>query len=195
MGFIGILIQLTLVAVVLFELTAAAVAFPIALPDCPDRCGDVEIPYPFGLREGCYIDRNFYVNCTTNSFGKTQPVIPEDFNITNISLQGQIDMSMYVAHDCYVQGVLKTCQRWCEEMASRLLKASRRCIPTWRRSMIFASGSRVMRKQPWPRRCKEVLDRGLTNGSSCSYPASNSTSRPILRLGQIWLRAAGVASK
>jgi hypothetical protein len=79
------------------------------------------------------------------------------------------------------QGVLKTCQRWCEEMASRLLKASRRCIPTWRRSTIFASGSRVMRKQPWPRRCKEVLDRGLTNGSSCSYPASNSTSRPILR--------------
>ena len=108
MGFIGILIQLTLVAVVLFELTAAAVAFPIALPDCPDRCGVVEIPYPFGLREGCYIDRNFYVNCTTNSFGKTQPVIPEGFNITNISLQGQIDMSMYVAHDCYVQGVSKT---------------------------------------------------------------------------------------
>ena len=108
MGFIGILIQLTLVAVVLFELTAAAVAFPIALPDCPDRCGDVEIPYPFGLREGCYIDPSFYVNCTTNSFGKTQPVIPEDFNIANISLQGQIDMSMYVAHDCYVQGVSKT---------------------------------------------------------------------------------------
>jgi hypothetical protein len=89
------------------------------------------------------------------------------------------------------QGGLKTCQRWCEEMASRLLKASRRCIPTWRRSMIFASGSRVMRKQPWPRRCKEVLDRGLTNGSSWSYPASNSTSRPILWLGLIWLRAAG----
>ena len=32
---------------------------------------------------------------------------------------------------------------------------------------------------------------GLTNGSSCSCPASNSTSRPILRLGLIWLRAAG----
>ena len=58
MGFSGILLQLTLVAVVLFELTAAAVAFPIALPD---RCGDVEIPYPFGLREGCYINDNFYV--------------------------------------------------------------------------------------------------------------------------------------
>ena len=104
MGFIGILIQFTWVAVVLFELTAAAVAFPIALPNCPDRCGDVEIPYPFGLREGCYIDHYFYVNCKNNSFGKTQPVIPEDFIITNISLQGQIDMPMciYIAHDCYV---------------------------------------------------------------------------------------------
>ena len=46
--------------------------------------------------------------CTTNSFGKTQPVMLGDFNITNISLQGQIDMSMYVALDCYVQGVSKT---------------------------------------------------------------------------------------
>jgi len=96
MGFIGILIQFTWVAVVLFELTAAAVAFPTALPNCPDRCGDVEIPYPFGLREGCYIDHYFYVNCKNNSLGKTQPVIPEDFIITNISLQGQIDMPMYI---------------------------------------------------------------------------------------------------
>ncbi|KAL0009195.1 hypothetical protein SO802_010697 [Lithocarpus litseifolius] len=107
MGFIEILIQVTWVAVVLFELTAAAVEFPIALPNCTDSCGGVEIPYPFGLREGCYLNHHFSVSCTTNSSGKTQPVISEDFIITNISLQGQIDMSMYIAHDCYdEQGVL-----------------------------------------------------------------------------------------
>ncbi|KAL0009211.1 hypothetical protein SO802_010713 [Lithocarpus litseifolius] len=107
MGFIEILIQVTWVAVVLFELTAAAVEFPIALPNCTDSCGGVEIPYPFGLREGCYLNHHFSVSCTTNSSGKTQPVISDDFIITNISLQGQIDMSMYIAHDCYdEQGVL-----------------------------------------------------------------------------------------
>ena len=106
MGFIGILIQFTWVTVVLFELTAAAVEFPIALPNCTDSCGGVEIPYPFGLREGCYLNHYFSVSCTTNSLGKTQLVIPDDVIITNISLQGQIDISMYIAHDCYdEQGV------------------------------------------------------------------------------------------
>ena len=74
MGFLGILIQVTWVAVMLSELAAAAVAFPISLPNCPDKCGDVEIPYPFGLRKGCSIDQNFLINCT-NSFGPTQPIL------------------------------------------------------------------------------------------------------------------------
>ena len=104
MGFLGILIQVTCVAVIFLELAAAAVALPIALPGCPDRCGDVEIPYPFGLREGCYIDRYFYVNCSSNSSGKTQP-LSGTLTVTNISLQGQMDTLMYTAHDCYEHGV------------------------------------------------------------------------------------------
>ncbi|XP_065631753.1 wall-associated receptor kinase 2 [Quercus suber] len=104
MGFLGILIQVTCVAVIFLELAAAAVALPIALPGCPDRCGDVEIPYPFGLREGCYIDRYFYVNCSSNSSGKTQP-LSGTITVTKISLQGQMDILMYIAHDCYEHGV------------------------------------------------------------------------------------------
>ncbi|XP_050280401.1 wall-associated receptor kinase-like 22 [Quercus robur] len=66
MGFIGILVQFTWVAVVLFELTAAAVAFPIALNNCPDRCGDVEIPYPFGLREAKIFNKEELQKATNN---------------------------------------------------------------------------------------------------------------------------------
>ena len=101
MGFLGILVQVTWVAVMLSELAAAAMAFPIALPNCPDKCGDVEIPYPFGLREGCYIGQNFFVNCT-NSFGPTLGSL----TVTNFSLEGQANILMYMTKDCYKKGVL-----------------------------------------------------------------------------------------
>ena len=103
MGSLGILVQVTWVAVMLSELAAAAIAFPIAKPHCPDKCGDVEIPYPFGLRKGCSIDENFLVNCT-NSFGQTQPILG-NLTVTNFSFEGQANVLMYVAKDCYKKGV------------------------------------------------------------------------------------------
>ena len=103
MGFLGILIQVTWVAVMLSELAAAAIAFPIALNNCPDKCGDVKIPYPFGLRKGCSIDQNFLINCT-NSFGPTQPILG-NLNVTNFSLEGQAHVLAYIAKDCYKKGV------------------------------------------------------------------------------------------
>ncbi|KAL0008951.1 hypothetical protein SO802_010453 [Lithocarpus litseifolius] len=104
MGFLGLLIQVTWVAVMLSELAAAEVAFPIALPDCTDKCGDVEIPYPFGLTKNCSIDENFFVDCT-NSFGPTQPILA-NLTVTSFSLEGQANILMYMAKDCYKQGVL-----------------------------------------------------------------------------------------
>uniref|UniRef100_A0A7N2LKG8 Protein kinase domain-containing protein n=1 Tax=Quercus lobata TaxID=97700 RepID=A0A7N2LKG8_QUELO len=62
----------------------------------------MKIPYPFGLREGCYLDHNFFVNCTNSS----EPFIPEDIIVKNISLHGQIDTLMYIAHDCYKKGAM-----------------------------------------------------------------------------------------
>ncbi|KAK9229239.1 hypothetical protein WN944_022198 [Citrus x changshan-huyou] len=34
---------------------------------CPDRCGDVEIQYPFGIGAGCYFDESFEVVCDDSS--------------------------------------------------------------------------------------------------------------------------------
>ena len=103
MGFLETLIQITCVGVILSEFAVAVARFPypIARPNCSDMCGNMEIPYPFGLREGCYLDHNFFVDCTNSS----EPFIPKHVTVKNISLHGQIDTLMYVARDCYEHGV------------------------------------------------------------------------------------------
>ena len=106
MGFHRILVQLTWVGVISSVMVAATdTQFPSALPDCPDRCGDLQIPYPFGLTEGCYLNgtngtTDFLIACE-NKFGKPEPKTG-DFLVTDISIQeGQIEIMMDNHIDCY----------------------------------------------------------------------------------------------
>lgn len=72
-----------------------------SLPGCPKKCGQVEIPYPFGfgLQSGtgknCFFKEAFRVNCTnsTPSHGNVE--------ISTISIQGQIDMFMPISKVCF----------------------------------------------------------------------------------------------
>ncbi|GJN26209.1 hypothetical protein PR202_gb14122 [Eleusine coracana subsp. coracana] len=46
-----------------FELLmATALAIPMALPGCPERCGDVLVPFPFGIGHGCFHE-GFNLTC------------------------------------------------------------------------------------------------------------------------------------
>ena len=61
--------QLSFVEVVVLFAAAAAVTEalpPQALPNCPDQCGNLTIPYPFGMAEGCYYKGKaaFFINCS-----------------------------------------------------------------------------------------------------------------------------------
>ncbi|KAK2994121.1 hypothetical protein RJ640_003644 [Escallonia rubra] len=35
----------------------------MAKPGCQEKCGNISVPYPFGIRAGCYLDKAFEVVC------------------------------------------------------------------------------------------------------------------------------------
>ncbi|KAK4342717.1 hypothetical protein RND71_038533 [Anisodus tanguticus] len=49
----------------------------ITKPGCPKKCGNLTVPYPFGigLGSGCAINPNFEINCDTKTTGSPKPFI------------------------------------------------------------------------------------------------------------------------
>jgi hypothetical protein len=39
---------------------------PIALANCDSKCGGIDVPYPFGMKDGCFL-KGFQVTCDTSS--------------------------------------------------------------------------------------------------------------------------------
>ncbi|GFQ00509.1 wall-associated receptor kinase 2, partial [Phtheirospermum japonicum] len=84
------------------KLTAQAQA--ISKPNCPNKCGNLTVPYPFGigLGTGCALNSNFEVNCNA-SFSPPKPFIRRgNLEILRIS-DNQIRIKNWVAATCYDQ--------------------------------------------------------------------------------------------
>jgi hypothetical protein len=96
MGFHRMLMKLIWVGVLLSGMAAAGVAAQLARPNCSDRCGDVEIPFPFGITYGCYLNDYFVLTCNQSS----GEVLYGNVTVTNISIQGQLDILMHAAYQC-----------------------------------------------------------------------------------------------
>ncbi|KAL0441499.1 UNVERIFIED_CONTAM: Wall-associated receptor kinase-like 8 [Sesamum radiatum] len=57
--------------------------FSIAKPGCPTRCGNLEIPFPFGLGSNCSMDSPFDIYCNTSTNPPT-PYIPLPINMSEV---------------------------------------------------------------------------------------------------------------
>ncbi|XP_044945824.1 wall-associated receptor kinase 5-like [Hordeum vulgare subsp. vulgare] len=79
----------------------------MSLPGCPDKCGDVLIPYPFGIGEDCAAaNRNSYFNLICNgTIDPPRPMVgqPEAVaEVTDISLEhGEMRVLSPVNHICF----------------------------------------------------------------------------------------------
>ncbi|KAL7246083.1 hypothetical protein ACSBR2_001252 [Camellia fascicularis] len=67
---------------------------------CMDLCRNVSIPYPFGLKENCYLEEGFLITCNQSKpyIGKT------NITISDILLEeGELRIMQSISHDCYDQ--------------------------------------------------------------------------------------------
>ncbi|XP_078167809.1 wall-associated receptor kinase 2-like [Carex rostrata] len=70
-------------------------------PGCQTTCGDVNIPYPFGIGQSCALSKKFEVNCTRNQNGTYNPFFFQ-VEVINISLfPSQARIKNHISRQCY----------------------------------------------------------------------------------------------
>ncbi|CAK9141508.1 unnamed protein product, partial [Ilex paraguariensis] len=73
-------------------------------PRCDEYCGDVRIPYPFGLTQDCSLNGYFLITCDY-SFNPPKAFYGKGgINVTEISIeQGQMQILNNIGYQCYDQ--------------------------------------------------------------------------------------------
>ncbi|MQL98670.1 hypothetical protein Taro_031379 [Colocasia esculenta] len=89
----------------LFLVTAAAAAASLAaaasgaLPGCPNMCGNVSVPYPFGIAQGCYMP-GFRMTCNDTYDPPRMFMNSGNLHVTEIT-DDHLTIDILIARDCY----------------------------------------------------------------------------------------------
>ncbi|KAK3438489.1 hypothetical protein EUGRSUZ_C03105 [Eucalyptus grandis] len=85
-----------LLLLVSLTLQASGAAPGLAKPNCPDACGDVTIPFPFGIGARCFLEEWYQIVCQQNN---TVPILKKiGSRVLGISLDGMIEISLPVIY-------------------------------------------------------------------------------------------------
>ncbi|CAN6287495.1 unnamed protein product [Urochloa humidicola] len=65
--------------------------------NCSRSCGDIDVPFPFGLEEGCYARKLFQLNCTDTNSSILQ--FNYKFLVTNVNVSEGLIGVKYISYD------------------------------------------------------------------------------------------------
>ncbi|XP_011043920.1 PREDICTED: wall-associated receptor kinase 5-like [Populus euphratica] len=96
-GFLPMMLLLVVAAI------TGATVNPDVRDGCQERCGDVIVPYPFGIGEQrCAMNANFFLNCNSTDDGHHELRFGENMPARNISLlNGTVTVGIDPSSDCY----------------------------------------------------------------------------------------------
>ncbi|KAL0556263.1 hypothetical protein IC582_004775 [Cucumis melo] len=86
---------------VIIILSTPASAVSLAKPGCDEWCGDLRIPYPYGVKEGCYLNQTFLITCDKAFSPPKAFLMDTNISVTNISLNGELHMLQPIVRYCH----------------------------------------------------------------------------------------------
>ncbi|KAJ9189875.1 hypothetical protein P3X46_001126 [Hevea brasiliensis] len=87
----------------LLTIQLAIAKLPIAKPNCTDRCGNINIPYPFGMgKKECYFNEWFEIECNKSVNGHPRALLSRiKMEVFNIDASGRVTVkSPIISSNC-----------------------------------------------------------------------------------------------